>query len=235
MNDILTKVNPNILYTININNSFKIDLTDSDISMFTITLVIILLSLILSRKAKIMPSKRQNLIEAFIEFIAGILENAIEGDVYKFVPFIGTIFIYLILANTVDVINVIIPNLEIAPPTKDINLVLSLAMISVSSIIYYGIKYKNFKGWLHGFLEPIPIILPFKILDYFIKPISLTLRLFGNIVAGFLIMLVIYSLIPAGLPGFACLYFDVFDGILQAYIFVFLTSLYIGEAIEKET
>jgi F-type H+-transporting ATPase subunit a len=88
----------------------------------------------------------------------------------------------------------------------------------------------------------VPILFPFKVLEYVIKPASLCLRLFGNILAAFTIMELIYFavksfvglVVPAFLPAFFSVYFDLFDGLLQAYIFSFLTCLYIGEAIEEE-
>lgn len=233
MSDFILKANSNIAFNIKF-LGYNIPITDSIVSMWIVMGIIILIALISSRNLKFLPNAKQNLAEIFIDFIKGIISNAFDRDAQKFVPFIGTMFIFLVVANIIDIINIIIPNLNIVPPTKDINIVIAFSIISIFSVIYAGIKYRKFSGWLKSFIEPVPIILPFKILDYFIKPISLTLRLFGNIMAGFLIMLLLYSMVPAILPSFASMYFDLFDGILQAYIFVFLTSLYIGEAIEED-
>lgn len=233
MGDIISRANTEVLYTINLFDKFKINITDAVISMWIVSAIIIIIAIIMSAKIKFIPSKKQGIGEMFIEFISNILESCIEGNVLKFVPFIGTMFIFLVVANIIDIVNIIIPSIELVPPMKDINLVLSLSIISILSIIYYGIKHRKVKGWLKSFIEPLPIMLPFNILDYLIKPVSLTLRMFGNIVAGFLIMLLIYSMVPQVLPAFASIYFDLFDGILQAYIFVFLTALYIGEAVEE--
>jgi F-type H+-transporting ATPase subunit a len=79
---------------------------------------------------------------------------------------------------------------------------------------------------------PVPVMLPFNILEYFIKPLSLALRLFGNILGAFIVMELIYMALPVVAPAALSLYFDLFDGVLQAYVFMLLTSLYIAEAVE---
>ena len=89
------------------------------------------------------------------------------------------------------------------------------------------------KGWLKSFAEPVPIILPINILEVFIRPLSLCMRLFGNVLGAFVVMELIKLLVPVVVPvAFSC-YFDIFDGLIQAYVFVFLTSLFIKEAIEE--
>lgn len=233
LSNIISRLNPNVVFNIQIGN-IKIAITDSMLSMWLVMVIIILISFIITRSLKQVPGKRQNVVESFIDLVRGILNDSMPAHVERFIPFIGTMLIFIVFANIIDIINIMIPVNNLVPPTKDINVVIALALISISSVIYAGIKYKKVGGWLKSFTEPLPIILPFKILDYFIKPLSLTLRLFGNIVAGFLIMVLIYSIIPGIVPSLAGLYFDLFDGILQAYIFVFLTSLYIGEAIEVD-
>ena len=95
-----------------------------------------------------------------------------------------------------------------------------------------GIYYLGVKKWLHKFTEPIAIVTPINILEVFTRPLSLCMRLFGNVLGSFVIMELIKMIVPVFLPTVFSLYFDIFDGLLQAYVFVFLTSLYIGEEIE---
>ena len=230
MDKVLSYVSSKVVYNLNFFN-FNIPITDTIISMWKVTLIIIIIAIILSRKIKTVPGKRQSLVEMYITMINNLISDAFEKNSQDFVPFIGTMFLFLLLANMIDIVNIVIPSANLVPPTKDINIVLAFSIITMISVIYAGIKYTKLSGWLKSFIKPVPIILPFKILDYVTKPISLTLRMFGNILAGFLILIVLYSLVPAVLPSVASLYFDLFDGALQAYIFVFLTSLYIGEAI----
>ena len=103
------------------------------------------------------------------------------------------------------------------PPTKDLNVTAALALMSIILVEAAGIRKKGVGGWIKSFTEPIAIVTPINILEVFIKPLSLCMRLFGNVLGAF----VIFSF-----------YFDVFDGLIQAYVFVFLTSMYIKEAIE---
>ena len=85
-----------------------------------------------------------------------------------------------------------------------------------------------------SFAEPMPIILPINILEIFIRPLSLCMRLFGNVLGSFVVMELLKLVVPAVLPAFCSMYFDIFDGLIQAYVFVFLTALFIKEATETE-
>jgi len=105
-------------------------------------------------------------------------------------------------------------------------------MISISLVLICGFASRGVKGWFKNFLRPSPIMLPFNILEYATRLVSLSLRLFGNILGALVLMSLIEKLLPVGLPMVFSLYFDFFDGLLQAIIFVFLTSLYISEAVK---
>ena len=99
-------------------------------------------------------------------------------------------------------------------------------------IEYSGPPKKGLKKWLKSFTEPIPLITPINILEIFIPPVSLCMRLFGNVLGAYVVMELIKIVLPVGLPVPFSLYFDIFDGLIQAYVFVFLTSLFIKEAVE---
>lgn len=91
---------------------------------------------------------------------------------------------------------------------------------------------KGHQRWLKSFAEPMPVILPINILEIFIKPLSLCMRLFGNVLGSFVIMELLKMVVPAIVPAVFSCYFDIFDGLIQAYVFVFLTGLFIKEATE---
>ena len=120
------------------------------------------------------------------------------------------------------------------PPTKDLNVTIALAVMSIILIEYSGIHKLGLKGWLKSFTQPVVIITPINILEIFIRPFSLCLRLFGNVLGAFIIMELIKIVVPIAVPVAASLYFDIFDGLIQAYVFVFLTSLYIREMVADE-
>ena len=132
---------------------------------------------------------------------------------------------YLGIANLIGI-------LGFKPPTKDLNVTAALAIMSIVLIEYAGIHQKGVKRWLKGFAEPIALVAPINVLELFIKPLSLCMRLFGNVLGAFVIMELIEYIMPVGLPVVFSMYFDIFDGLIQAYVFVFLTGLFIKEAME---
>ena len=136
-----------------------------------------------------------------------------------------SVVVYIGVANLIGL-------LGFKPPTKDMNVTAGLAIMSIILIEYAGFHKKGGKGWLKSFAEPMPIILPINILEIFIRPVSLCMRLFGNVLGSFVVMELIKMVVPAIVPVPFSLYFDIFDGLIQAYVFVFLTSLFIKEAIE---
>ena len=125
-----------------------------------------------------------------------------------------------------------IPEYTISPPTKDLNVTLCMALMSIFMVLGASIRFKKLSGWLKSFFQPVPMAVFTKVLDYFTRPVSLSLRLFGNIIGAFIVMKLLYFVLPVFIPAVFSIYFDLFDGILQAYVFVFLTSLYIAEAVE---
>ena len=104
--------------------------------------------------------------------------------------------------------------------------------MSVFLIYYSGFHKKGGKGFLKSFAEPMPLVAPINIMEIAIRPVSLCMRLFGNVIGSFVIMELLKTVMPVLLPIPFSLYFDVFDGLIQTYVFVFLTSLFVKEQIE---
>lgn len=222
-----------------------IPVTDTVIVMWIIMAFIIIAALVLTRDLQTVPGGKQNVAEIIVESVNNFAVNNIGHHGRDFAPYLGTILIFLILSNIVSIFNIFpgaliyhltgIESLEhfgIRPPTRDINTTVCMAVMSIVLTLGAGIRYKKFSGWLKYLVTPTPLVLPFKLLDYATRILSLSLRLFGNILGAFIAMEILYLTIPAFLPAAMSIYFDLFDGILQACVFVFLTSLYIAEAIE---
>ena len=193
---------------------------------WVIMAVLLVLSLILVRNLKVEnPGKKQLLLEAGVGFLHDFFKDILgeEGKIY--IPYLMTVVIYIGIANIFGVFGFV-------PPTKDLNCTIGLALTSIFLIEYAGFHKKGLKGFLKSFAEPAPIMLPINILEVAIRPTSLCMRLFGNVLGAFVIMELIKIVVPVFLPAVFSLYFDLFDGLLQAYVFVFLTSMYIAEAIE---
>ncbi|MDP4118422.1 MAG: F0F1 ATP synthase subunit A [Bacillota bacterium] len=229
----------------------NIPISDSIIMMWIIMAVIIILAFAFTRNLKIVPTGKQNITETIVDGINGLIKSNMGEHWRPFAPYFGTLIIFLFFANMVELFNIFptahqlynmthveffnkIPNFSVVPPTKDLNVTITMALISIFLIPFSAIKYKGVKGWLKSFVKPLPIMLPFNILDYATRTLSLSLRLFGNILAGYIIIEMLYNGIVFVKPviPFASAFFDMFDAALQAYIFVFLSSLYISEVIE---
>ena len=112
------------------------------------------------------------------------------------------------------------------------NVTIALSVMSIVLIEASGVVAKGPKKFLHSFAEPMAVITPINILEIFIRPLSLCMRLFGNVLGSYVIMELLKLVIPAVVPALASLYFDIFDGLIQAYVFVFLTSLFIKESVD---
>lgn len=152
-------------------------------------------------------------------------DDLIGEEGRRYVPYLISVAIYIGVANLIGL-------LGLKPPTKDLNTTAALAIISIVLIEYAGFHRKGLKGFIKGFAEPVAIIAPINILELFIKPLSLCMRLFGNVLGAFVVMELIKLLVPAFLPIPFSMYFDIFDGLIQAYVFVFLTALFIKESVE---
>lgn len=212
---------------------FGLEIEISNSLFVTLIVVLILIAFFFFATRKLSqdaPSKFQCLIEWLVESINNLCKSSIGHHGKAFVPYIGSLILYLGVANIIAVVN-FIPGLHLYPPAKDINVAGALATVSILVVLYASFRYKGVKGWAKSLIEPIPVMLPFKLMEYATKPLSLCLRLFGNILAAFLIMEIVLAFVPPLAAPFSA-YFDLFDGILQAFIFVYLTTLYIGEAVE---
>jgi F-type H+-transporting ATPase subunit a len=219
----------------------NIEISDTIVSMWIVMAVLILAAFLLTRKLREIPKKPQLLLEAFVGFISDFVKENVGHHGKDFVAFLGTIFTFLIVANLAPMLTpvgvsiggfVAEPVFVIKPLTRDINVTAAFAVTVIVTVLISGIRYKGPIGWLKGLASPIPIMLPFNIMEYAIKPLSLCLRLFGNILGAYIIMLLIEAVMPLAFPPIAGLYFDLFDGLIQAVVFAYLSTIYIAEAVE---
>jgi F-type H+-transporting ATPase subunit a len=204
-------------------------------------LIIIAISLIRTRKLSLVPRGAQAILETGVELLNNFAKNQFGSFSRYLGPYMGTLFLFLLTANIIAVISPLevkifgfefIPPFLIRPPTRDINVTAALAFISITLVLVCGFTARGFGGWFKHLMHPLPMMLPFNLMEYGTRLLSLSLRLFGNILGGFVLMGLIEKLFPLVLPMIFSLYFDFFDGLIQAGIFVFLTSLYISEAVK---
>ena len=197
--------------------------------------VIILWAFLSTRKMKLVPTGAQNVAEIAVETITNFVTGIIGEQGKKFAPYIGTVALFLAISNTAGALFMSnLTNGIIGPSTRGIAIPVALAVMTILITIGAGISKKGILGFLKSLFKPTPILFPFKLLEFFIKPLSLSMRLFGNILGAYVLMELIVHNLPIIFPSVACLYFDLFDGLLQVFVFSLLTSLYIAEEVEVE-
>ena len=182
--------------------------------------VLVVLSIVLTRHLRVTePTRRQVALETAVTGLEHIFDGILGEKGRRYVPYMVTVLLYIGVSNIIGLFG-------LKPPTKDLNVTAALALMSIILVETSGIRSKGLKGWLKSFADPSPVIAPM-----IIRPLSLCMRLFGNVLGAFVIMELIKQLLPVALPVPFSLYFDIFDGLLQAYVFTFLTSMFIQEKI----
>jgi F-type H+-transporting ATPase subunit a len=187
---------------------------------------LVILSKIFVRKLKMVPTGPQVYVEAVVGFLNNFFEDLLGEEGKKYFPYLGTVALYIGISNLLGIIG-------LTPPTKDLNVTAGLALMSIILIELSGMRAKGIKGWLKSFAEPMPLLAPINILEILIRPLSLCMRLFGNVLGAFVVMELLKMVIPIIVPIPFSFYFDIFDGLIQTYVFVFLTSLFMKEKMER--
>jgi F-type H+-transporting ATPase subunit a len=175
-----------------------------------------------TRKAEIIPSGIQNVVEVFVDWLNSLMEGSmgIEGR-RTAAPFVITLFLYIFIGNELGLLPQIGPHLT--SPTNDINVAFGLA-ITVSLAVYlFGVMRQGL-GYFKHFTQPFAAMLPLNILEEIAKPLTMALRLFGNILAGEILLVVLYILAPWVIPNI-WIGFSLIIGFLQAFIFTMLTMI----------
>jgi F-type H+-transporting ATPase subunit a len=186
-------------------------------------------------KLQRIPEGWQNFMELVLEFTTEIARNQLGESFYRpWVPFISTLFLFIFGCNWAGALipwKVIeLPEGELAAPTNDINTTVALALL-VSIFYFYGGLRKKGLGYFKRYIQPTPILLPINVLEDFTKPLSLSFRLFGNVLADELTVSVLTLLVPLIIP-LPIMGLGVFASSVQALIFSTLAAAYITEAVE---
>lgn len=192
------------------------------------TIVLALLFIWLGSNLKVIPeSKKQIISETIYGFFKGIVTDNMGEKFQHFIPIIGTIMIYILGQNLVGLVG-------LKPATSSFSTTLGLGLVAFTIINVNAIRTGGLKGYLKSYVKPMPFLLPITLLERVILPISLALRLFGNILAATVVMSLLYGALLS-ITHFTALvlpipfhaYFDIFDGGIQAVIFTFLTMIQI--------
>ena len=200
---------------------------ESVVVTWIIMAALVLASVLLTRRLRRVPGKAQTVLEMGVSFLNDFCKENLGEHWRPFAPWIGTVALYITAANLSGLFG-------LAPPTRDLTITAALALMSMALIYGGQFRCRGLRGGLKKFAEPSPVLLPINLMEVAIRPLSLCMRLFGNVLASFVIMEMIKVMAPAIVPIPFSLYFDVFDGLIQTLVFVFLTTLFLGEAIQDE-
>lgn len=214
---------------------FDIPVTNVVIMSWIAMAVIIVWAFLATKKMKLVPTGLQNTAELVVEGITNFTVSFMGEKGKKFAAYVGTVGLFLIISNTLGALFMgELTHGLIAPPTRSFGVTVGLAAMTIIIAIGAGIYVKGIKGFIKRLFSPLPFLFPFNLLEFITKPLSLSMRLFGNILGAYILMELLSASLPAVVPSIACMYFDLFDGGLQAFVFVLLTVLYISEEVHEE-
>ena len=195
------------------------------------TLIVIIFFKLTVKNLKLFPGKMQNVLETLYKAFQSLIDDVIGHEGRKFLPALATMGIFIACANLMGLFP------EMASPTANLNVTVGCAVFIFVYYHYQGVKKHGFLGYLKTFAGPAWwlawLFFPIEIISHFSRPLSLSMRLFGNIFGEDLVIIIIASLIPyiAPLPMMA---FAIFTSLLQAFIFVMLSAIYLSGAMASE-
>lgn len=205
-------------------------ITTTHICLLIVLLVLIGFAIaanIAMKHATEVPGFFQNIVELIVEMLDNMVKGSMGKSAAKFANYIGSIFIFILISNISGLFG-------LRPPTADYGVTLPLGLMTFTLIHYNKLKHQKLSGVLKGLCDPWPIWAPINIIGDIAVPISLSLRLFANVLSGVVMMALVYGLlkfIAIGWPAALHVYFDLFSGAIQTYVFCMLTMTYISDAI----
>ncbi len=207
---------------------FQIPITKAVINLLITVLLMPLIAILLAKGREMRPGR----LQAGVESLIGMLENLCrssglnEAQTREYAPFAGGLFMYILVSNLLSVFS-------LEPAAVNPAFPIAMAFFDIICIIIWGIHFVGLKGFFKSLVSPMGFMLPFNLLDYIIKPISLAFRLFGNIFGASILIAFLKAVVPLFLPQILGLWFDIGDGIIQAIVFMYLSINYVGEIVEK--
>ena len=221
---LVEELNCETVFTIPVFGGIAVD--EGVVVTWIIMAVLTILSIVFVRNLSVENlGKRQLCREVCIGKFYGFVEGLLGEEGKCYIPYLMSVGLFIGIANVIGLFG-------FKPPTKDMNVTIALAVMSMFVIEWSGIHRNGLVHWCKHFAKPVPIVAPIMILEIVIRPLSLCMRLFGNMLGGFVVMELIKQVVPLIVPIPFSFYFDIFDGLLQAYVFVFLTALFMTEEME---
>lgn len=208
----------------------KLWITTTHVCVFIVMMIIVIFCLLANRAIKHateVPGTFQNVVELIVEMLDGMIKGVMGKNAAPFANYIGILFIFILLSNISGLFG-------LRPPTADYGVTFALGIITFTLITFNKFKYQKVSGVIKGLCDPWPIWAPINIIGDIAVPISLSLRLFANVLSGTVMMALLYGLlgwIATAWPAALHVYFDLFSGAIQTYVFCMLTMTYVSDAI----
>ncbi len=208
-------------------------ITTTTIGSWILTATLLLIAFIANRKLKKaaagdVPGHFQNALEYGMEMLEKMGEGILGGNARRFINYIGTIFLFILFCNLSGLFG-------LRAPTADFGVTFLLGMVTFFIVNYQGIKNRGV-GHFTSLFQPIPVLFPINVIGEIANPISISLRLFANLLSGVIIMGLWYGMMPwfakIGIPAALHVYCDLFSGAIQTYVFCMLTMVYINDKME---
>lgn len=206
-------------------------ITTTTIGMWIISIIILIIAFLANKSLKNAtdePGRFQNALEMGYEALSNMAGGILGGNARRFVNYIGTIFLFILFCNLSGL-------LGLRAPTADYGVTFLLGMVTFFIVNYQGIKNRGVRHFTSLF-EPTPILFPINLIGELANPLSISLRLFANLLSGVIIMGLWYGMMPIlasiGIPAALHVYCDLFSGCIQTYVFCMLTMVYISDKME---
>ena len=211
------QLGPQVVFTI-----AGMSFTDTFLTGVIISVLLVISGILISRNAKMIPGRWQMLLEMFMIAFSDLIEGLMPNHSRKFFPMIGTIILFIGVSNLVSTIPFVVS------PTADINTTAAYALVVFIVSHYVGMRSQGVGPYIKGFFQPIFFMAPLNIIGELAKPLSHAFRLFGNILAGGIILAIAMQFVPWLLPVPLMGWFNLFQGLIQAFIFGMLSIVYIS-------
>ncbi|KKM10842.1 hypothetical protein SY88_11950 [Clostridiales bacterium PH28_bin88] len=198
-----------------------IPVTTTVVNTWIMMAVLLAVAFLVTRNLKDKPRGWQHLPELAVQFIWSVLENLMGHHGRKFLPLVGTLFIFILFLN----LSWVIPGMK--PPTMDLSTTAAFGVTTIILVQLIHIKEKGLKSYIKHWFAPNPLMAPLNIIEELVKPVSLSLRLFGNMFGEEMVVVILFILIPLFVPTMVQL-LGVLMGFIQAFVFTLLTTTYIA-------
>ena len=225
---------------------FRNLITQSTVTLFVVTIALIIVAYVINKNISKRPGGLQVLVEKMITMLYGMVEETMGKHNMKFAPYIGTLFVSSICCSVIGMTQVF------RSATADVSVTAAWALVTTGMVWYNNIKNFGLKAWLKSFTEPIFFMTPINIVSEIASPLSMAFRHFGNVAGGSVLTSLIYTalatastflikiifnrtefaipFLQVGIPAFLSIYFDLFSGFVQAFVFCLLTMVYVSAA-----